>query len=175
METCIALLRGINVSGQKQIKMADLKILFEALGFQSVQTYIQSGNVVFRAAEASAEAISAAILDRYGFEVAVLLRTPESLERVLAHNPFLQRGEDPEKLYVTFLAGLPPIERVEALRQLDYSPEEWALHGDVIYFFAPNGYGRAKMNNNFFENKLKTACTTRNWKTVGILFDMAKQ
>ena len=176
MQTFIALLRGINVSGQKKIRMADLKKLFEALGYRAVQTYIQSGNVVFRADTPAGEAgpaISGKILDAYGFEVDVLIRRPEDLGHILDHNPFLERGEDPERLYVTFLAEAPAPELIENLRANDYSPEAWQHSGQTIYFFSPLGYGRAKMNNNFFEKKLRTICTTRNWRTVQVLYDMS--
>lgn len=177
MKTYIALLRGINVSGQKMIKMAELKTHFEALNFHEVQTYIQSGNVVFKSADTMPtsleHSISEMIRKVYGFEVAVLVRRPEDLRHILDNNPFLQRGEDPERLYVTFLATSPTTAQVEKLKEYDYSPEAYALDGTTLYFFAPNGYGRAKMNNNFFESKLKVACTTRNWKTVQVLLDMA--
>ena len=177
MKTYIALLRGINVSGQKMIKMAELKTHFEALGYQDVQTYIQSGNIVFKAAGTTPssleQAISEKIREVYGFEVAVTVRRPEDLRHILDNNPFLQRGEDPERLYVTFLGALPAAAQVEKLKEYDYSPEAYILDGATLYFFAPNGYGRAKMNNNFFESKLKVSCTTRNWKTVQVLAEMA--
>ena len=99
--TYIALLRGINVSGHKKIKMPDLKAMFEALGFTNVRTYIQSGNVVFEsnfAADLESK-ISAKILEQFGFEVSVICRTAEELEQVIARNPYVEmEGFEAEKL-----------------------------------------------------------------------------
>ena len=119
MKKFIALLRGINVSGQKKIRMSELQLLFEELGFRDVETYIQSGNVIFSANEKSNENI--------------------------------------EKLY-----------------RFDYLPEEYVIDGRYVYLFVPNGYGRAKLNNNYFENKLRVLGTTRNWKTVVALSNLLK-
>ncbi|GJM31627.1 MAG: hypothetical protein DHS20C18_06280 [Saprospiraceae bacterium] len=178
MQTYIALLRGINVSGQKKIKMAELKSHLETLDFEDVQTYIQSGNIVFKAAAKSSKALGQLIekklQDKYSFHVPTLVKTPEELDYVLLNNPFL---EDPEKetkrMYVTFLGEEPSPDRIELLKTVDYSPEAYHLDGKNIFFYSPNGYGRAKMNNNFFENKLKVAATTRNWNTVNKLFEMS--
>jgi len=178
MQTYIALLRGINVSGQKKIKMADLRAHCEALGFEAVQTYIQSGNIVFQSGEKDPGKLEAIIEEKiqkeYGFEVSVLIRKPGEFSKILENNPFLKRGEDPNRLAVTFLAEQPSPDRLEKLKEYDYSPEAYAIEGRTLYYFAPNGFGRAKMSNNFFESKLKVACTTRNWKSVNVLADMAR-
>lgn len=180
MTTYIALLRGINVSGQKSIKMAELRTQLEDLGFANVQTYIQSGNIVFdfekyRSADLE-NLIRTKILDQYGFEVHVMVKTPEQLEKVVHDNPFIHEArEESTRLFVTFLSDIPSPERVDKLKTLDYSPERWVLIGSDVYFFAANGYGKAKMNNNFFEAKLKIQATTRNWKTVNMLLQMARE
>lgn len=178
MKTYIALLRGINVSGQKKIKMAELRSHLVNWGFSQVQTYIQSGNLVFTDTENDrhriAERIRNGILEVYGFDVPVMILVPEELEEVLAHNPFLPEYE-PKRLYVTFLSAEPPPLLVEQLTLVDYSPEAFILQGKHIYFFSPAGYGRAKMNNNFFEKKLKVNATTRNWRTVNKLNEMCQQ
>ena len=177
MQTFIAMLRGINVSGQKKIKMADLQKLFESLGFQNVQTYIQSGNVVFESKESPqtiVKLIEEKIKDQYGWEVPVIVREKEELKKVSKSNPFIKEGKYPDRLYVTFLGKKPSVENLKKLDGVKYSPEEFILEGTNIYFYAPNGYGRAKMNNNFFENKLKVTATTRNWKTVNKLVEMAE-
>ena len=149
METYIALLRGINVSGQKKIKMADLRLHLEELNFQNILTH-------------------------YGFEVSVLIKTPEDLENTIKNNPFLQdSAKDPKYFYVTFLAKAPSLDGIEKLKEKDYSPEEYDLMDELIYVYPPQGYGRAKMNNNFFEKKLKVAATTRNWRTIHKLLEMA--
>jgi uncharacterized protein (DUF1697 family) len=177
MSKFIALLRGINVSGQKLIKMSDLKSLFEDLNFTKVQTYIQSGNVIFSAKEKSnkkvEDKISSAIKSKFGFDVHVVLVTPEEIEHIIQSNPFLKKKKDAEKLYVIFLSENPSAENIKKLNTIDYSPEEYIIDVRYIYLFVPNGYGKAKLNNNFFENKLKVFGTTRNWKTVNKLFGLS--
>jgi uncharacterized protein (DUF1697 family) len=174
MNTFLSLLRGINVSGQKKIKMEDLRKLYKSLGFQNVQTYIQSGNVVFESTEADrkviAEKIEIAISKKYNFDVPVLIETPEKFKDVLEGNPFSE--EETKRLYVTFLDAEPNLELIKKLKEFNYSPEKYVIVKDVIYFFSPIGYGRAKMNNNFFERKLKVSATTRNWKTTKKLLEM---
>jgi len=177
MKKFVALLRGINVSGQKQIKMPDLKTLSEDLGFTKVQTYIQSGNVIFSAREKSnkklEDKISSAIKSKFGFDVQVIVVTPEEIEYVIQNNPFIKKKKDLEKLYVTFLSENLPAENIKKLNAVDYSPEEYIIDGRYIYLFVPNGYGKAKLNNNLFENKFKVFGTTRNWKTVNKLFELS--
>lgn len=178
METYIALLRGINVSGQKKVKMADLRAQLAELPYENIQTYIQSGNIVFAANATAKETLANQIKDNiqqnYGFEVSVIVRTPTELEWILQNNPFLKdSSKDPKRFYVTFLAQAPEPDHIKKLEEVDYSPEEYVLEGDLLFFFAPNGYGRAKMNNNFFEKKLKVAATTRNWRTIHKLVEIA--
>jgi uncharacterized protein (DUF1697 family) len=177
MNKYIAILRGINVSGQKKIKMADLKSHLSELNFKNIQTYIQSGNIIFEYESDDIifleDAIKSKINEKYGFEVPTIVITQNEIEYVLANNPFInEQGKDPERIYVTFLSDFPSITNIEKLENFNYSPEEYILDGKIIYFFSPHGYGKAKMNNNFFENKLKVEATTRNWKTVNKLFEM---
>ncbi len=179
MQTYIALLRGINVSGQKLIRMADLKTLVEELGFGQVRTYIQSGNVLFEHASADpkvlARQIEEKLLGQYDFEVHVIVKTPAELEAILHSNPFLNgRSEDPSRLYVTLLAAVPAQQNSDKLKASDYAPEEFVLDGDTVYFYSPQGYGNAKMSNNFFESKLKVIATTRNWKTMNRLLELSE-
>jgi len=178
METYIAILRGINVSGQKKIKMADLKVHLEELNFRNLVTYIQSGNIIFNCDKTSIKnlesEIEKKISEKYGFQVPTLVKTPDEIHYVLNNNPFLSdQNKDPNRIYVTFLSEPPASIYIEKLADIDYSPEEFILDGKNIYFFSPHGYGRAKMNNNFFENKLKVHATTRNWKTVNKLVEIA--
>jgi uncharacterized protein (DUF1697 family) len=179
MRTYIAILRGINVSGQKKIKMADLRALLGDLGLENVQTYIQSGNIVFQHTEAPEsdleKMIEEKIQSHYNFQVPTMVRTPEAFQYVIDHNPFLKGlNKDIKRQYITFLAEKPAAERIEALKDGHYEPEEYVIDRRIIFFFSPHGYGRAKMNNNFFEKKLKVKATTRNWKTVNKLLEMAK-
>lgn len=179
MSTYIALLRGINVSGQKLIKMTDLKELFEVRGFQNVQTYIQSGNVIFSSKEKSSDKIkniiSNSIKQKFGFDVGILILTSDMIEYVLRNNPFIKKKKEVDKLYVTFLAEQPSTDNIKKLNSIDYSPEEYILDGRVVYLHVPNGYGKAKLNNNFFENKLKVEATTRNWKTINKLWELSNK
>jgi uncharacterized protein (DUF1697 family) len=178
MTKFISFLRGINVSGQKQIKMSDLKTLFEDLGFSKVQTYIQSGNVIFSSKQKSnkklEDKISSAIKSKFGFDVQVMVLTSEEIEYVIQNNPYLKKKKDSEKLYVTFLSENPLAENMKKLNAIDYSPEEYVLDGRYIYLVVPNGYGKAKLNNNLFENKLKVFGTTRNLNTIKALFELTE-
>jgi len=175
MKTYVALLRGINVSGQKKIKMADLKLHLEELHFQNIQTYIQTGNVIFRTSKTALKSleknIQKKIKEKYGFEVSVMVKTPEEFTTILKNIPF-STIEDYGKLYFTLLTENPSLDLVEKLKNIDYSPEVYYIDKKTIYVYVPNGYGRAKINNNFFEKKLKVSATTRNWKTMYKLLEM---
>ena len=176
METYIAMLRGINVSCQKIIKMADLKNHLQELNFFDVQTYIQSGNAVFNNKNVSHKILESKIankiLEEYGFEVAVIVKSPNELTEIIKKNPFT-KDEDLNRLCVIFLSDEPTADNIKKLKSFDHRPEEYVLNGKTIYGYSPHGYGKAKMNNNFFENKLKVSATTRNWKTVNKLAEMA--
>ncbi|CAM4277574.1 DUF1697 domain-containing protein [Cytophagaceae bacterium 50C-KIRBA] len=177
MTTYIALLRGINVSGQKMIKMVELKAMFESLGFEAVQTYIQSGNVIFQDQRFSEkeliEKIQSAILERFGFEVDVQVFDAQVWNQIVAKNPFLAlENLDEAKLYVSLLATVPLSENVEKLSSFVFQEETYQLIGQAVYLYVPKGYGNAKLSNNFLENKLKVSATTRNWKTMLTLSDM---
>jgi len=177
MNTFISLLRGINVSGQKTIRMPELKALVESLGFAQVTTYLQSGNVTFDCAIPEASTVAGLIeneIERhFGFTVSVLMRDREDFGRIFAGNPFLtRRNEDSERLYVTFLSALPSAVALKALETPIDTTDEYFLSGKEIYLFCPNGYGKTKLSNTFFEKKLKVVATTRNWKTVSALYGM---
>ncbi len=178
MQTYISILRGINVSGHKMIKMNELTTLFESLHFKNVKTYIQSGNVVFQAIETSVNDLAISIEDkiseRFGFTVPVLVKEKSEIESVVKNNPYLMlEDKDVTKLHVTFLAKEPDKSNLDKINQGQYLPDEYILSGSVIYLYCPNGYGNTKLNNSFFENKLKVIATTRNWKTVNELLEMA--
>jgi uncharacterized protein (DUF1697 family) len=178
MKTHIALIRGINVSGQKLIKMAELKSFLLKSGFADVETYIQSGNILFTSKGKSnsrlAQEMSGTIKRKYGFEVEVLVYTIAQWETIVSANPYYNSGRDHEWLYFTMLQEVPKVELVEKLKSVSYPPEEYILADTTIYFYSPNGYGKAKMNNNFFEGKLKVKATTRNLRTMEKLLELAK-
>jgi uncharacterized protein (DUF1697 family) len=175
LNTFVALLRGINVSGQSKVSMADLRTLFLNLGAEDVRTYVQSGNVVFTSGAASSAELTRAIEMRIrrdlGLSVTVLLRTKAQLAKIVAGNPFVKSGKEPTKLHVTFLAEAP--DRLRELEAKHFEPDEFHVVRREIYLHCPNGYGRTKLNNAFFEKQLGVAATTRNWKTVTKLAELA--
>ena len=178
MQTRISMLRGINVSGQKKIQMVELKGLYEALGFTNVRTYVQSGNVLFDSHEPDANKLAGLIearLEQYFISrVPVFIRTPEEFQRIITANPFFSgRLEDPSKLHVTFLYNPPSEVEINGLSAPETGGDEYLLGNQEIYLFCPNGYGRTKLSNSFFERKLNQPATTRNWNTVTTLYAMA--
>ncbi|AOW19720.1 DUF1697 domain-containing protein [Urechidicola croceus] len=177
MNSYIALLRGINVSGKKKIKMSDLKEFLLNDGFIDVQTYIQSGNVIFNSKKTDkvklAEEISLCILKNYAFEVPVVVKSKIEWERILNKNPFInQNGVDLKKLYVTFLYNSPSKEDVEILKTIDFNPDKYQIKNDIVYSCYGQSFGKTKMTNNVFEKKLKLIATTRNWNTVNKLLQL---
>ena len=168
MQTYIALLRGINVSGQKKVPMAELREVLTKTGFSEVQTYIQSGNVVFKSSERDTnsleERIKTAIKTHFGFDVPTLVKTHLDIEVILESCPFSE--DKKEKSYFTLLHSKPEVGIVNEVSKLIYPNEEFTITNQCVYFYCATGYGRAKMNNNFFERKLKVSATTRNYKTM---------
>ena len=180
MHTYIGLLRGINVSGHKKIKMADLREQLGELALEGIRTYIQSGNLIFQSPEQNPALLKAQIKEKiaanYDFTVPVQVWPLADWERVQRNNPFLSFCEsDLSKLHVTFLAQVPDKERISSLETVQYPPEAFMYKDKAIYLHCPNGYGRAKLTNGFWEKFLKVEATTRNWKTVCKLLDMTAQ
>ncbi len=173
----ISLLRGINVSGQKMIKMPDLKKIYENLALSNVQTYIQSGNVVFddllfRETQILSDLIEREIERVTGFSVAVLVFTEKRIKEIFSKIPF-DKSHEQEKIYFTLLKNIPSKELVEKLLSADFGDEKILINSDVIYFYCPESYGKTKFNNSFFEKKLKIIATTRNFRTMQILSEWA--
>jgi uncharacterized protein (DUF1697 family) len=180
METYIALLRGINVSGQKLLKMGELKSALQELSFDRVTTYLQSGNVVFKAKAQSLDElalkISRQIHQTFGFEVAVVVLSVDQLGQIILQNPFAKEIQDSDAgLYVTYLKTT-PCNFDFSLIQSKLQEDEAIVKGDgVVYFYCPKGYGRTKLNNNFLESKLGVVATTRNWKTTKEMFKISQE
>jgi uncharacterized protein (DUF1697 family) len=178
MTNYIAMLRGINVSGHKMIKMERLRAAFEALGFRDVTTYVQSGNVVFNAATKSpaliTKQIEEKILSDFGFDVPVFLRTAGELGGIVKGNAFVKDAAiDLTKLHVTFLSGAAPQTAAKSLEGLAVKPEQFQISGREIYLHCPNGYGTTKLSNTAIEKKLGVGATTRNWKSVNALLALS--
>ena len=178
MPIIISMLRGINVSGQKRVPMAELKELYEDLKFKNVTTYIQSGNVVFSSdisdAKVLLKKIEEKIFKQFGFEVPVIIRTPKEMQSAIKNNPFLkEKNIDAERLYITFLSDTPAKDKLEKIQEYHFEPDRFIIKGKEVYLYCPISYGNSKLNNNFFENKLKITATTRNWKTVNELVRIA--
>lgn len=166
----IALLRGINVGGKNKLLMKDLARLFEQAGCRDVQTYIQSGNVVFSAKTSLArrlpQTITSAIEEHFGLRVPVIMRSAGQLGAVLRDNPFLREGADPSRLHVAFLADEPAAAQVAALDPDRSPPDAFTVRGKEIFLHCPNGMARSKLTNAYFDGKLGTTSTLRNWNTL---------
>jgi uncharacterized protein (DUF1697 family) len=178
MTRYISILRGINVGGHKIIKMNNLRLSFEQLGFSNTQSYIQSGNLIFNYHETEnkelEKIISNKILSTFDHEVPVLVLKLDELKIIIENNPFFNdASKNPAFLHLTFLADVPETKHVEYLLSLQYAPDEVIYHQKVIYLYCPKGYGNTKLSNNFIESKLKTTATTRNWKTVNELLTLS--
>jgi len=179
MATYLSILRGINVSGQKMIKMDALKKMYESAGFNNVRTFIQSGNVVFESNthKSLASFIEQKIKETFGFDVPVIVRTQKEVQEIIEQNPFLKdKNIEPDRLYVTFLAEIPLAENLTKISTYDYTPDVFIIKGKEVYLYCPKpkGYGDTKLSNKFFENKLKVKATTRNWKTTNELLRILK-
>lgn len=173
----VALLRGINVGGKNRLPMKVLSAMFVAAGCSDVQTYIQSGNVAFTASDALARrlpaAISAAIEDQAGLTVPVMTRSLAELRSVVVDNPFLKADAEEKSLHVLFLADKPKANDTAALDAGRSPPDVFEVRGREIFLMCPNGLARTKLTNAYFDAKLKTTSTARNWRTVQQLVDLA--
>ena len=173
----VALLRGINVGGRHKLLMRDLAAMFVEAGCEDVRTYIQSGNVVFRADPSLADGLSArittAIAASHGYQIPVVIRTAADVARVVRGNPFLADGADPTKLYVGFLSEASDPAKVAKLDPDRSPPDAFEVRGDEVYLHFPNGVARSKLTNDYLDRTLGTVSTIRNWRTVCKLHEMA--
>ena len=179
MQKYIALLRGINVSGQKKIPMAELRHSLEKIGFEDVVTYIQSGNVVFSFDNSNKEIlenkVQSVILESFGFQVPILIKTREDIERILKDNPFTNiKIDESKQLYFVLLKNQPEEELKIKFESEIYTNEDFYITADCVYLNCKSGYGKAKLNNNLVEQKLKVGATTRNYKTMLKLLELSK-
>ena len=177
METYIALLRGINVSGQKKILMEDLRQLLASIGFKEVRTYIQSGNVVFNYKKTPhpklAAMIEKAIKDHYQFDVPTIIRTSAELSAALDNNPHVKDADlNAKGIYIAFLDSAPDKVDIDKTVAIQYPPDQYLIDGDRVHIHYHLGAGTTKLTNTFFEKKLQRSATSRNLNTVRELIRM---
>lgn len=177
MTTHLALLRGINVSGHNMIKMEVLKTTLEAIGFQNVQTYIQSGNVFVDSEDQNAAAvgfkIKQEIFKAFGNEVPVIVLGKTDLEETLKNNPFLKETDaDLKKLYVAFISTSLRSENINDLKMSQVKPDEAIIDANRIYIKYAVGAGKTRFDQKYIEKKLNVTATIRNWNTVLQLLKM---
>lgn len=175
-DRAVALLRGINVGGKNLLPMKTLAELFVAAGCMEVKTYIQSGNVVFhsRNAKRAAATVREQIAARLGLKVPVVVRSAAEMNKAIRANPFLGRGLDEAWLHVMFLDDEPSAAQVADLDEARSPGDEFAVVGREIYLHLPNGAARTKLTNAYFDTRLKTVGTQRNWRTVLTLAEMVQ-
>ncbi|MDO6817710.1 DUF1697 domain-containing protein [Zobellia sp. 1_MG-2023] len=178
MSVYIALLRGINVSGQKKVPMAALRSMLTEMGFLNVKTYIQSGNVVFESEEVSTATLEVSIAENikrtFGFDVPVLVKSRSDFRDIFNSNPYTDLDAIARKqVYFVLLKNLPEQGLVDAFSTETYAQEEFAITCYCVYLWCKTGYGKAKLNNNLVERKLKVEATTRNYNTMVKLLEMS--
>ena len=171
MPVLICFLRGINVGGHAIIRMEALRELFVSFKFEDAQTYVQSGNVIFKTKQRNldliATTIQRAIEKEFACRPKVILRTTSDMRAVIAKNPFAKRPDtDPRKLNVFFLADNPANDARENLSKLQISPEELHLESRELYIYFPNGMGKSKLPWARVDKALQTVGTGRNWNSV---------
>ncbi len=174
MQTCIVLFRGINVGGKNILPMKELVHLLQTLACEKIQTYIQSGNVVFQtmetATEGLADRISERIFAQFGFKPYVLLLTADDLRRAVDNNPFPETGSS---LHFYFAGASPTDPDMEKLAALKTETEEFKLFDNLFYLYAPDGIGRSQLAANV-EKCLGVPVTGRNFNTISRLMHMAE-
>jgi uncharacterized protein (DUF1697 family) len=172
MHTMVALLRGVNVGG-RTVRMDRLKSLFKGMGFSRVRTYIQSGNVLFDAAESPDDSlrlrIEEALRRALGFDVSAVILPPAELDDILSGNPFAGGPPQGGRVYITIFQEAPPPEAVRALPRGPAGADEFEARGRAVYIRCMNGYRDTVYSNAFFEKKLKIKATTRSLETLAKL------
>ncbi len=175
MARFIAFLRAVNVGGKNKIAMSDLRVLCEDLGLDDVQTYIQSGNLVFSTTQRSGAKVEAAIEKALkastGLDITVLARTATELGQTVADNPFERESLSPTHLVVVFLKSAPKSSSIDLSA---YGPEVAVCKGREVYIHYVNGQGRSKVTNAVLERLLGGPGTARNWNTVNKMLDLAE-
>ena len=168
MKTYIVLLKGINVGGHKKVPMAELRELLTSDGFINVRTYIQSGNLILESSVGNNQdlegVIKKSIFNHFGFEVSVLVKTPENLKHIFDNCSFPE--EQKKSSYFMMLHDIPDINSVKEASEKVYEFDEYTIKNDCIYLFCEKGMGKSKFNTKYFERKLNTFATARNYNTM---------
>lgn len=180
MPVYIALLRGINIGPHKRMKMEKLRASCEALGFEEVKTYIQSGNIVFRTGKLRPEALTKKLEERivrdFGFSSDIIIRSKQELDEIVTGNPLLrERGVDESKLHVVFVREAPSPAAIRKLESLTLEPDKIRHAGQEIYFYFPNGVSGSSLWKHPLDRILEVPGTMRNWRTVITLSGMAAE
>ena len=175
--TYVAFLRGINVSGKRKVPMAELRAMCERLNLQNVKTYIQSGNIVFKSSMVQTNDIAILlhneIQKHFNFNVPVIVKTVNELSQIIEKNPFVSQEDiTANRIYFVLLNSLPAIELLENLSEETFDNEEYVVIDNCLYLKCALGYGKAKLNNNLIERKLKVLATTRNYRTMNKLQEL---
>jgi|SRR6218665_480785 len=178
MKTYIALLRGINVSGHKIIKMDLLRKVLSELDFENIRTYIQSGNIIFESKSTDIPKLEKQIADtiftHFGFVVPIIMITPEELKTVIEKNPYSKENlDDATQPYVSFLSEIPKTEHLQVFKTIDFKDDQFVNIDKTLYLWYANAAGNSKLSNAIIESKLQLRSTARNWKTVLKLYELA--
>jgi uncharacterized protein (DUF1697 family) len=169
-ETCVVLLRAINVGGHNPLPMKALAGFFEEAGATAVRTYVQSGNVVIGAGRSRVPGILRAVEERihgaFGHRPVMTWRSGAEWEAVASAHPFAARGREPARLHVAFLSERPAAALAEAFDGDRFPPDRAALRGREVYLWLPAGAGKSRWGAEVLERALGTSATMRNWRTV---------
>ncbi len=169
------------MTGHNSVKMTDLAALYNDLGFNNVETYIQSGNVIFGSFDDIplhdiSSKIEKAILEKFNYVIPVLIRTVEEMRNFSLINPFLKEENfEPSKMAVILLYEKPTQDQIQKVIYVSYPPDKFAINGSEIFIYCPNGFGRTKLYTNFFEKKMGVTGTARNWKTITTILQIAEK
>ncbi|KGO95169.1 DUF1697 domain-containing protein [Flavobacterium subsaxonicum] len=179
MPVYLALFRGINVSGHNMIKMDALKKLMEAEGHQNVETYIQSGNVVFETEDTNRDRVGKSLetlmYKEYGYDVVIFMMDINDVRKAIDSNPYTGRepeGQGAKKFFVAFLNGVPTTSGIDQINKYNRSDDAFKVVGNVLYLKLAQSAADSKLTNVFLENKLGLKATTRNWNTTLKVLEM---
>jgi len=175
----IALFRAINVGGHAVIKMSDLKIMFEQMGFLDATTYIQTGNVVFSSNISVGKKLEAKIEKKFksvtGHESKIFILTNNKLKKAASHNPFEPMKRDKvQKCHLMFLSDKPDSAHIKELMQLEGREYRFHVHDDVLYYAYDIKYADKRRFIDF-EKVLGVKGTSRSWKVVDKLIELSSQ